>query len=267
MTGTILFRLQPFALVSSLFVLAMSTGCEKPTDGVFDDPYTNIPVGTELVFSEGFEDDLMQWEDSLFVLTSIPTNYFQYYPRMRITNESAHRGMYSLTSDSNKTALFFRQEPRWERNYDGLIGIQFFIMAEQLGGAHFSLLIGQSVLSGLLGLEHFFGIGFSSNDSIRCFYYSIETGMLDTNIALIKPGNWYKCNIEIEFSKSGSLTYYLDGVIVYKKPIPKYELYGIDRILVLRGEEILTGMPSIDGPKQYYIDDIAAYIRKGTSNQ
>lgn len=284
-----MFRHRLFAVVSALSVFGLLAVCEQPaglSNVDLNTDLTNVPAGTELIFREGFEDDLMQWDDSLFVLTSMPPpTYFQYYQRMRITDEAAHSGMYSLTSDSSKTALESSHNTMYRIatdsgetiRYNGAdyliknerrVGIQYFIMAKEMGEANFILVIGQHsdffLGRGGMDLLDFFGIGFAPNDSIQCLYVDNFKESQDTMIAPIKLNTWYKCNIEIDFpdtrtDSSGSVTYYLDDVNVCKKPLPEDKLFYIDRILLLRGEKTMTGTQSADGSKKYYVDDIALY--------
>jgi hypothetical protein len=241
-----------FAGVVVVCMVGMMMGCSKE-DGPNENSITG-PVGDTVKFSEGFGDALSKWRDDYMIVVG------DNYPKMRITDEAAHTGTHSITSDSNRTALQAYIAPQL---YTGVVGVQFYIMAKAPVQTNFTVEIGQNNGSSG-GLGKAFGIGFDMTDSVKCSYYDSWTGHKDTMIAPIELNKWYKCNVEVDMDAvPGTISYYLDDILVRTLPLPTGEWYGIDRLLVFRGLGDYTQdgslIPSADGVAQYYADDIVVY--------
>jgi hypothetical protein len=188
------------------------------------------------------------------------------YPHMRFTNEAAHTGSYSITTDSNRTALQYKIDPKMEKS--GICGVQFYIMTKAVDSINFSVQIGQNAGSSG-GLGKAFGIGFDLRDSIKCMYLdpldqTLQGGQLDKMCGVIQPNHWYKCNIELNFT-TGKVTYSIDDAPMFEHTLPSdNDFYGIDRLLVFRGVWGGTNDNPImckEGPMQYYADDIVLYTK------
>jgi hypothetical protein len=146
-----------FAGATVACVAAMLTGCSKKNPAEPEDETPTAPSGATLVFAEGFGGDLSEWDNDYMV------DMFHIYPRMRTTTDAAHTGTHALTTDSNNTALLFSLLPA-DRIESGIAGVQFYIMAKELGQANFTVEIGANAGSSG-GVQPAFGIGFDPSDS------------------------------------------------------------------------------------------------------
>jgi hypothetical protein len=204
------------------------------------------------IFSEDFENDLSKWEQNFMI------NVGDFYSRMRITSQAAYSGIYSLTTDSNRTALLYKISPRFD---SGICGVQFYLMAKAKGQINFTVELGQDAGSSG-GLFKAFGIGFDVRDSVKTTNYDAYTGRIDKMVGPIVPDHWYKCKIEIDFTTKKT-AYYIDDQKIDEGNLPILEMYGIDRLLVFRGEGYITSdenvIPCIEGPKPYFIDNVVFY--------
>jgi hypothetical protein len=211
-----------------------------------DDESITGPLGATIVFSEGFGNDLTRWKDFYMI------NIGDYYSKMRTTADAAHAGTFSLTSDSNRTALIHDISPRIET---GIAGLQFYIMAKAAGHTNFTVQFGQNAGSSG-GLGKAFGLGFDKSDSVKVGYYDLwdMNPQSDSMLAPIRYNRWYKCAVEVDFTAQ-KITWKLDDAVVKTQSLPTSDMNGFDEILVLRG------MDGADGPKPYYADDIVLYTR------
>ena len=209
------------------------------------------------IFSEDFENDLSKWEQNFMITVG------DFYPHMRITSQATYSGIYSLTTDSNRTALLYKISPRFD---SGICGVQFFLMAKAKGQINFTLELGQNGGSSG-GLSQAFGIGFDVRDSIKSTNYDFFTGRTDKMWGAIQPDYWYKCNVEIDFTTKKA-AYYIDNQKVDEGNLPTAEMYGIDRLLIFRGEMTLDerGISCSEGPKPCYIDNIVLYKKSESPN-
>jgi hypothetical protein len=214
-----------------------------------------IPAGVTSVFSTGFAGDQTKWENNYMITVG------DFYPHMRTTSEVAHNGKYSVTTDSNRTALLYKIEPRLEKSECSMCGVEFYIMAKETGKINFTVELGQNAGSSG-GLGKAFGIGFDVQDSIKSTSYDPNNlGRVDKMKGPIQLNKWYKCKVEINFIEK-TASYYIDDEKVNQEALPTVEMYGIDRLLVFRG---VYGGPSdypiecSEGSKKYYVDDIVLY--------
>ncbi len=241
-----------------LGIIAFYT-CEKTPLSAENDSSPEPPAGGTLIFGEGFGSGLSGWE-GVYMISSE-----ERYAQMRITTEAAHRGKYSITSDSNMTALYHIENNRVE---SGIVGVEFYMMAKEPSQINFGIEIGQN--PGSSGaVSPAFGIFFDTSDSLKCiFFTSWPANDVQKTIAPIIPGHWYKCRVEVDFENSKA-AYYIDDELVHTQNYPSFGnddigLMGIDRILVFRGKygsPFSTPATSSEGPKHYYIDDIVFYKR------
>jgi hypothetical protein len=248
----IFFLSTAFACVACVFF-----GCNNsnPVSSA-SDGNPAAPEGATLIISDGFGDNLAKWDKEYMVTSE------QIYPPMQITNLVAHTGSHSLTTDSNRTALLFSLLPQ-NRVEQGIVGVHGYIMAKALGQANFTLEIGQNAGSSG-GLGKSWGIGFDPNDSIKCKCYDMLGTVIvgDTMVKPIELNHWYKCVVEVDFTAK-TITYYLDDAKIWTRTLPTSDMYGIDRLLVFRGQT--TERPNYDvasckeGKQQYYADDIVFY--------
>jgi hypothetical protein len=164
------------------------------------------------------------------------------------------------------TALYHVENDRKET---GTVGVEFYLMASALGKANFGVQIGQN--PGSSGaVSPAFGIYFDPSDSIKCIFFSTwPANDVQTTIAPIQPGKWYKCKVEVNF-ESATATYYIDDALVHTETYPgiggdgDIGLMGIDRVLVYRGRYGKIPLDSEDGMKSYYVDDITFYTPQVT---
>ena len=77
---------------------------------------------------------------------------------------------------------------------------------------------------------------------------------VDKTIAPIQINHWYKCVVEVDFTAM-KVTWYLDGAQVRDMPLPAAHIFGIDKLLVIRG------YGGADGPQPYYVDDLVVYTK------
>jgi hypothetical protein len=233
-------------------------GCGDPVSGNDKGETPAAPAGTQAVFAEGFGGDLSKWDNNYMITVG------DYYPHMRITDEVAHSGKYCATTDSNRTALLYKIDPRLEGTVCNICGVEFYIMSKGAGKINFTVELGQNAGSSG-GLGKAFGVGFDVRDSIKST--SLDPNRtsgdirLDKLVGTITPGKWYKCKIEIDFTAK-TATYYIDDNKVDQHALPTVEMYGIDRMLVYRGKYGGTNDYPIEcseGSKQYFVDDIVLY--------
>ena len=222
-------------------------------------PTSSSSSGTTTILTEGFEKNLSSWSSQYMINIDDPT-----YPQMRITTDAAHTGTHSLTSDSTTTALIYSLPEKLQGSDSALVYLQFYMMAKAYGEANFTVQIGQDAGSSG-GLFKKFGFGFNTNDSIETVYFDNDNtdmtnnGYTETPISKITLNHWYKCVVEIDY-RSSVANYYLDSVLVRTAALPTREMYGIDKLLILRGVE--PSAESSSGPKKYYVDDISLYTKK-----
>lgn len=220
-------------------------GCGDPVSS--DSPIT--------VLSEGFEGDLSKWESNYMITVG------DFYPHMRVTDEVSHSGKYCATTDSNRTALLYKIEPRLESSVCSVCGVEFYIMSKGAGQINFTVELGQNAGSSG-GLGKAFGVGFDVRDSIKSTSYDPNgNGRVDKMTGTITPNKWYKCKVEINF-KDSTANYYIDENKVDQHKLPKTEMYGIDRMLVYRGKYGGSNDYPIEcseGSKKYFVDDIVLY--------
>jgi len=217
------------------------TGCSK------DKAPTQPKPDRTVLFTEGFEGNLSQWEGSFL-------NGDWYFP-MRITTDTAHNGTHSLTTDSNMTALYHIEADRVE---SGISGVEFYMMAHSLDSINFGVEIGQN--PGSSGaVSPAFGIFFDPSDSIKCMVYNTWPDV-NTQIMMeaIQADHWYKCKVEVNMTDS-TVSFYLDDALKHTESIATIGLMGIDRLLVFRGLYGKDYSSSSEGTKPYYIDDITLY--------
>ncbi|MBN1760594.1 MAG: hypothetical protein JW863_19860 [Chitinispirillaceae bacterium] len=225
--------------------MMVMTGCNDPVTGPSDN--------RNVIFSEGFEGTLAAWEGVYMV------NSEEMYRQMRITSDAAHGGNSSLTTDSNMTALYHREGERFET---GTVGVEFYLMATATGKANFGVRMGQNPgSSGAVSPS--FGIEFDPSDSIKCIFFTTwPANDIQTTIAPIQPGKWYKCQVEINCEDS-TATYYIDDKKVHTQTYTEdIGFYGIDQLLVFRGKYGKIPLDSEEGAKPYYVDDITFYTLK-----
>lgn len=237
--------------------LCVLTECNNPASESTDQGDTpRSPSGVTVIYSEGFGGDLSKWETNYMITVG------DFYPRMRISSDASHTGKYSITADSNRTALLYKIEPRIET---GVVGVQFYIMAKEEGDINFTVEMGKNAGSSG-GLGKAFGIGFDPNDSIKCKVFDMlgDTTVADSMIGPIERNHWYKCVVEIDF-EAKTVVYYIDDVRVRKYPLPVSDMGFIDRLLVFRGMGVeRPGYLIIncqEGAKQYFADDIVLYTK------
>ena len=232
----------------------MLTVCNNPASNDSEDP--QIPAGVTAIYTDGFGGDLSKWDDHYMI--TVGDNY----PHMRISTDAAHTGKHSITSDSNKMALQFSLDDTVSIR-TGIAGVQFYIMAKELGQANFTVEIGKNAGSSG-GLGYAFGIGFDPNDSIKCKHWDMlgSESVHDSMVAPIQLNHWYKCSIEIDFS-TRTVTYSIDDASITMDLPQAADMSKVDRLLVFRGTEVTRsgyGMTMCtDGAKQYYADDIVFY--------
>lgn len=217
------------------------TGCNK------EDP-VGLPDRT-VMFTTGFEETMTGW-DGVYQESSV-----RVYQQMTTTTDAAHSGTKAVTTDSNMTGLCHREPDRVE---SGIAGAEFYMKAQILSGINFGLLVGQNPgSSGAVSPS--FGIFFDPADSIKCTFYNTFSPELDvqTMVAPIIADHWYKCNIEVNIDDS-LVSYFLDDVLMHSAKTIK-ALYGIDRLVVLRGKWGKDFAESTEGKMPYYIDDITFY--------
>ena len=245
-----MFRQILFTCFMALCIAGLLTGCKDPVSEEKEDE-PQIPAGATALFTDGFEDDLSNWETNYMIYVG------DFYPHMRITSDLGHTGTYSVTTDSNRTALVYNIAPRIET---GIAGVQFYIMAEESGNINFTVELGQNAGSSG-GLVNAFGIGFDVRNSIKSTSKD-RNGRVDSLVSAIQPGYWYKCNVEVDFTTK-TIHYYIDGAEVNIGTFPTVEMYGIDRLLVFRGE--FAGQDDKymveEGPKRYFLDNIVLYTK------
>lgn len=230
----------------------------RDANGLWSNPETLTVIfgvnGEVPIFSEDFESDLSNWGQHYMV------DAVDFYPRMRITPDASFSGFHSITTDSNRTALVYNLSGD-NRLSDRICGVQFYLMAKAKGEINFTLELGQYAGSSG-GLSKAFGIGFDVRDSIKVTNYDAYVGRTDNMCGAIIPGHWYKCKIEIDFTNKKT-AYYIDDKKINEGTLPTIEMYGIDRLLIFRGQEYLTSdqdvIPCSEGPKPYYIDNIVLY--------
>ena len=241
-------------LVGVVGVAGLFIGCGDPVgpQAAGDTPVV-VPAGATALLAEGFGSNLAQWEPTFMI------NVGDYYPQMRITTDAAHTGTHSITSDSNRTALVYNVSSA-DRPESGIAGIQFFIMTKAADSINFVVSIGQNAGSSG-GLVNAFGLGFDLGGTLIATYKD-KDGSADTLLAAITPNKWYKCRVEVDFTAM-LITYFVDDVKVYTHATPVSEFYGLDRVLVFRGDgnHTLAGdyFAAKEGPKKYYADDIVLY--------
>jgi hypothetical protein len=229
--------------------MMLFTGCDTGTG-------PSEPSGNEnrnVIFSEGFESDLSAWEGLYMVSDQ------EKYHQMRITADAAHSGKNSLTTDSNMTALYHVEDKRVET---GTVGIEFYMMATTLEQANFGVEIGQN--PGSSGkVSPSFGIYFDPSDSIKCTFFTAWPVVdRQTIVAPIQAGQWYKCQVEVNFEDS-TVSYFIDDILKHTEPIVAENYFGgIERLLVYRGKYGKIPLDSEEGVKPYYIDDITFYTPK-----
>jgi hypothetical protein len=204
------------------------------------------PSHLRTFFAEGFEGNLSAWKTEYVDILGDPT-----FPRMRITSDVAHTGTYSLTSDANRTALVYNFSKKLQ---DSIVGLQCYIMAKELGNTNFTVQLGQDAGSSG-GLAKKFGFGFSPDNSVITIFYDDYSGIDNTAVQTILLNHWYKCVVEVDFTTK-VISYYLDDQLVHTATLPTMGMYGIDKLLAIRGFEPTLGQ---DGTKKYYIDDIVLY--------
>lgn len=219
------------------------TGCNKV------DP----PVGPTLpdwtvMFTTGFEKTMTGWE-GVYQVSSVSV-----YQQMAISTDAAHSGTKAATTDSNMTGLYHQELDRVE---SGIAGAEFYMKAQTPSGINFGLLVGQNPgSSGAVSPS--FGIFFDPADSIKCTVYNTFPELdVQTMVAPIIADHWYKCKVEVNMDDS-LVSYYLDDVMVHSAKTPA-ALYGIDRLLALRGKWGKDFAESAEGKKPYYIDDVTFY--------
>jgi hypothetical protein len=257
------FMMRTFFHAGAVAVCAMGVlvGCgdNNPVTPKVD-PVPAAPTGATAVFAEGFGGDVSKWMPDFMILANEP-----HYPRMKITTAAAHTGTHSLTSDSNKTALCYmlNSDARLDKTTCTVAGVEFYIMAKALGQANFTVEFGQNAGSSG-GLSKAFGLGFDPNDSLKCTYsdtyFPNNNGHNDSNLAGIQVNRWYKCAVEVDFTAK-TISYFLDDAKIRTLPLPTQEMYGIDRVLVFRGDfgGPMYDQPSKNGAQPYYVDDIVLY--------
>lgn len=248
--------------ISASVIISGLMGCPSPTSPTTPTAGDTPPAitGTTTVFSSGLSPtdiaDSSKWSKNYMI------NANDFYPPMRATTDAFYSGKYSVTTDSNRTALVHAIDGD-HRITSGICGVQFYIMAKKADSINFTLEIGQYAGSSG-GLCKAFGIGFDVRDSIKATNYDSYGGRTDKMVGAIQPNHWYKCKIEIDFTTKKT-TYYIDNQKVDEGTLPTIEMYGIDRLVILRGLEYVTSdqnvIPCKDGPKQYYIDDVVLYTR------
>jgi hypothetical protein len=235
------------ALVTGVVGFMMGCGSSSSPTGpaATTDASISAPAGARVILSEGFGGDLSKWQPLYMI------NIGDNYPQMRITTDAFHTGTHSITSDSNRSALVFNLPDRAE---DSVVCAQFYFMTKAAGHINFTVEIGQNAGSSG-GLGKAFGLGFDSTNNVKSTYWDMFTGQNDTMLGAIQPNKWYKGLVEFNWNTS-TITYYLDDAVVRTVPFPTSDMMGIDRLLVFRG------INGVDGPKQYYIDDIILYKKK-----
>ena len=241
------------ALAGFIGILA---GCNNPA-GNDDGDTPAVPTGVTAIYSDGFGGgDLSNWDDHYMIVVG------DNYPHMQITADAFHSGSYSLTTDSNRTALQYSLDYT-TRVENGIVGVQYYMMAKEMGGINFTVEIGKNAGSSG-GLGKSFGIGFDPSDSIKCKFYDMlgSVTVSDTLLGPIQLDHWYKCVVEVDFT-TRKVTYSIDDAVVVIKDLPSSDMDHIDRLLVFRGEYVeranYVTINCLEGPKQYYIDDIVLY--------
>jgi hypothetical protein len=243
---------------AAMALALMMSGCgdkSNPAAPTVGDASVPVPTGATVLFSDGFGGDLTKWESNYMI------NIGDFYPQMRITTAAANTGTHSLTADSNRTALVYNVVGITDNRIEtGVAGLQFYIMATAKGEINFSVQFGQNAgSSGGLGKQ--FGLGFDPSDSIKCTYYDMDlmNPQADSMLAPMQLNHWYQCKVEVNFGAAAgdpnAIAWYLDGTKVMSKPLPTQEMYGIDRLLVLRK------VGNSNGPEPYYVDDIVLYTK------
>jgi hypothetical protein len=235
--------------------LTLETGCNNPVEvEAGDNPA--VPAGVTKIFSDGFGNDLSSWDDHYMIVVG------DNYPHMQVTTGAAHTGTYSVTADSNRTALQYSMDYT-TRVQDGVVGVQCYMMAEELGGINFTVEIGKNAGSSG-GLGKSFGIGFDPSDSVKCKFYDMlgDVTVSDTILGPIQLNHWYKFVVEVDFT-TRKVTYSIDDAVVVVKDLPSSDMAHIDRLLVFRGEYVerpnYVTINCLKGPKPYYVDDIVLY--------
>jgi hypothetical protein len=254
-----MFRQYLYLTAAVAFVAAAFMACnDNPTTPPAAQGETpTTPAGATLIYSDGFGGDLSKWAIDYMILAGAP-----HYPHMRISSDAARTGKYSVTTDSNQTALIYELDAD-TRVESGIAGVQFYIMAKENGGINFAVEIGKNAGSSG-GLGKAFGIGFDPNDSIKCKYFDMLGNNIveDSMIAPIQLDHWYKCVVEVDLSGK-KVTYFIDDAKVLEKNLPTTDMAHIDRLLVFRGATAdrpnYATVDCKEGSKQYFTDDIVLY--------
>jgi hypothetical protein len=241
------------SLAAGLFAATLLViGCTVPNLLGTPDPLPMGPDGATVLFRDSFGGSLSHWDASYMVSIGV------FYPRMRNSVAEVHSGTHSVTSDSSWSALVSSLASDNIINTN-IAGLEFWLYAKTLGEANFAAQIGQNAgPSGGLGKSY--GIGFGRNDSIKCTYFDFTDSIPYRNksIAPIQLDHWYRCDVEVDFNAK-AISYYIDSVKVQTVPLQLDEMYGIDRILISRGEDPTDSLDHPSGPKQYFIDDVVLY--------
>ena len=246
--------------VATAFAIGIIAGCNNdpvaPPAQQGESP--TVPSGVTVIYSDGFASiDTTKWAKNYMI------NMGDFYSHMRITTDAFHTGTHSVTSDSNRKALLYTLSDSLSIR-TGIAGVQFYMMAKALGQANFTVEIGKNAGSSG-GLGYAFGIGFDPNDSIKCKYFDMlgNQTVVDAMIAPIQLNHWYKCVVEVNFTAK-TVTYSIDDATITKPMPAAADMSKIDRMLVFRGASVgrsdgFTNVDCVDGPKQYYADDIVLY--------
>ena len=232
---------------------AIIVSCTVPNLLGSPDPSPATPSGATVLISESFGGNLSKWDASYMVSRGV------LYSQMRNSVAVVHSGTHSITSDSSANALACSPH---EIVDSGIAHLEFWLYAQSLGEANFTVQFGENAPQASGGLGKSFGIGFGRNDSLKCTYFDFtdSSPYRDSSIAPILLGHWYKCTIEVDFNAK-TISYFIDDQQVRTLTLLVENLYGIDRILAFRGVDARDPNDHPSGPKEYYLDDLV-YCRK-----
>jgi hypothetical protein len=227
--------------IAAITVAGVMISCNNdgPTN---PNPITPESLGNaNVIINEGFEGDLSGYKQIV---------YDGQEGMMSISKQVALKGTGSLTSDSNSTSIKSRFETEI---FDSIAGLQFYIMAKKKSQTN-TIASMCKMGSSVNGLYTIFGMGISKSDSIQCVF---ENSPLDPineykNVASFQLNKWYQCKVEYNFSDT-TLTYYLDGNVVYTRTAPNP--------MMLQYFVIMRDRAGAQGPSGYYIDECKVYRR------
>jgi hypothetical protein len=207
----------------------------------------STPVVTRNVFfTENFEN-----ADSI-ISNWGPLIYQTGFTAMSTSTDYAHSPTHSLTGTDSLTGS---KRPISPSIMDSIAGLEFYLFAKQNEHIDFYGALATTG-SSLNGLAIVMGIGISKTDSLMWVFQAgpdSSASIHKVGFAVLTLNTWNKCNIEYNFNTS-TLTYSLNDVVVHTQNIP-VPPPAVQWVVTDREN------PGVQGPKQYYIDDMTVYQR------